>query len=145
MATKRVDLKTSMKLLSPSIIAILVLKIISVNSMVAIAQSDIPHEIDYYENLSGVYIESTFPWSQFQNLDGYFLRVSRQGLRQESLKVLNAIGVSRVFVDTSRGVIWITGIASVHTTEARMFVYYWISPSGGIPAVYDDRLPVGVV
>ena len=102
---KRVVLKTSMKLLSPSIIALLVLKIISVNSMVARAQSDIPHEIDYYENLSGVSIESTFPWSQFKNLDGYFLRVSRQGLRQESLKVLNAIGVSRVFVDPSRGVI----------------------------------------
>ena len=142
---KRVVLKTSIKLLSPSIITILLLWVISVNSRIVIAQSDLPNEIDYYESLSGVYLDSTFPWSQFKDLDGYFLRVSRQGLRQESLKVLNAIGVSRVFVDTSRGVIWITGITRVQTTEPRMFVFYWVSPSGGTPPVPDDSPHLGVV
>ncbi len=145
MATKRGVLETSIKLLGPSIITILLLWVISVNSRIEIAQSDLPKEITYYDSLSGVYLESTFPWSQFKNLDGYFLRVSRQGLRQESLKVLNVIGVSRVFVDTSRGVIWITGINRVQTTEPRMFVYYWVSPSGGSPPASDDSPIIGVV
>lgn len=144
MATKRVVLKTSIKLLSPSIITILLLWVISVNSRIIIAQSDIPNEIDY-ESLNGVYLDSTFPWSQFKDLDGYFLRVSRQGLRQESLRVLNAIGVSRVFVNTSRGVIWITGITRVQTTEPKMFVYFWVSPSGGIPPAPDNSPLIGVI
>ena len=145
MATKRVVLETSIKLLAPSIITILVLWLLSVNSITQIAKSDIPHEIDYYQSLSGVYMDSTHQWTQFKNLDGYFLRVSKQGLRKESLRVLDAIGVSRVFVDRSRGVIWITGINRVHTTEPMMFVYYWISPSGGTLPVSDDRLPVGAI
>ena len=140
---KRVVLETSIKLLGPSIITILLLWMLSVNSIVGIAQSDNPHEIDYYKSLSGVYMDSSHQWSQFKNLDGYFFRVSRQGLRKESLRVLDAIGVSRVFVDASRGVIWITGLTRVQTTEPRMFVYYWISPSGGNLPVSDDRLPVG--
>jgi hypothetical protein len=90
-------------------------------------------------------MDSTHQWTQFKNLNGYFLRVSRQGLRKESFRVLEAIGVSRAFIDPSRGVIWITGMTRVHTTEPIMFVYYWISPSGGIPPVSDDSLPVGVI
>ena len=30
-------------------------------------------------------MNSIHQWSQFKNLDGYFLRVSKQGLRKESL------------------------------------------------------------
>ena len=59
MATKRVVLETSIKLLAPSIITILVLWLLSVNSITQIAKSDIPHEIDYYNSLSGVYMDST--------------------------------------------------------------------------------------
>ena len=145
MVSKRAVIETSIKLLGPSIVTLLVLWVLSINSIVGIAQSDIPHEIDYYESLSGVYMDSSHQWTQFKNLDGYFLRVSRQGLRKESLRVLDAIGVSRVFVDTSRGVIWITGMTRVHTTEPIMFVYYWISPSGGTLPTSDDRLPVGTI
>lgn len=60
MATKRGVLEISIKLLGPSIITILLFWVISVNSRIGIAQSDLPNEIDYYESLSGVYLESPF-------------------------------------------------------------------------------------
>lgn len=142
--TNRVALKTSIKLFSPSIITLLLLGGVSVNSRIGSAQSDIPNEIDYYESISGIYLDSTFPWSEFKDLDGYFLRVSRQGLRQESFEVLKTLGVCRMFVDKSRGVMWITGFVSVQMDEPKMFVYYWISPLGRSP-LGSDSLLIGVV
>ena len=145
MATMGVALKNSIKLLSPSIIVLILLWVIAVNSRVGIARSGVPNEVDYYEGISGVHLESKFPWPDFKNLDGFFLRVSRQGLRQESLKVLDALGACRVFVDTSQGVIWMTGFSRVQMDEPMMFVYYWISPSGGDPPASDDSPLIGIV
>jgi hypothetical protein len=133
MATKRVVFWITVKLLSPSFITITLLMAISVNSRIVIAQSDFPNEIDYYEGISGVSLESAFPWPEFKNLDGYYLRVSRQGLRRQSIKVLDTLGVCRIFVDTRRGVIWMSGFTNVQMDEPRLFIYYWIAPSGGTP------------
>lgn len=145
MEVKGIALKLLIKVSSPSIVTLLFLFAISANSRLGLAQSDIPNEIIYYESVSGVNLESSFPWSDFKELDGYFLRVSRQGLRKESLKVLNTLGMCRVFVDTNRGVMWITGYVRIKINEPMMFVYYWLDPSGGSSVISGDNFPVGIV
>jgi hypothetical protein len=113
--------------------------------MIGLAKSDIPNEITFYESVSGVQLESSFLWSDFKELNGYFLRVSRQGLRKESLKVLNTLGICRVFVDPNRGVMWITGFVRIRVDEPMMFVYYWIDPSGGSQIKIGENLLIGTI
>jgi hypothetical protein len=145
METKWTVLKLSMKVFSPSIVTLVFLIAISTNSMIGLAKSDIPNEITFYENVSGMQLESSFPWPDFKELDGYFLRVSRQGLRKESFKVLNTLGICRIFVDTNRGVMWITGFMRIRIDEPTMFVYYWVDPSGGSEITIGENLKVGTI
>ena len=145
METKWTVFKLSIQVFSPSFVTLVFLIAISTNSMIGLAKADIPNEITFYEGVSGVQLESSFLWSDFKELDGYFLRVSRQGLRKESFKVLNTLGICRVFVDTNRGVMWITGFVRIKMNEPMMFVYYWVDPSGGSQISINENLIVGTI
>jgi hypothetical protein len=125
MASKKTILKIFAQLFGPSIIGVLFFTFLAINSRISISQSDIPNELGYYESVEGYYIESEYPWQDFTSLEGTFIRVSRQGLRKESLKVLNIVGVCPMFIDKGRGVMWITGFSSIQIDDPTMFVFYW--------------------
>ncbi len=145
METKWTVLKLSIQVISPSIVTLVFLIAISTNSMIVLAKSDISNEISFYETVNGMQLESSFLWSDFKELDGYFLRVSRQGLRKESFKVLNTLGICRIFVDANRGVMWITGFVRIRMDEPMMFVYYWVDPSGGSQISIGENLLIGTI
>ena len=125
MASKKVILKTLAQLFGPSIIVFLFFTFLSINSQISLSQSDIPTEIGYYEGVDGYYMESEYPWQDFMSLEGTFIQVSHQGLRRESLKVLNTVGVCTMFVDKGGGVMWLTGFSNVRMGEPTMFVFFW--------------------
>ena len=125
MASKKNVLWILAQIFGPSIIVVLFFTFLSINSQISLSQSDIPNEIGYYESVDGYNVESNYPWQDFRSLEGTFIQVSRQGLRRESLKVLNTVGVCTMFVDNGRGVMWLTGFLNVRIEEPTMFVFYW--------------------
>lgn len=143
--SRRTAILVAAQIFGPSIIGVLLLTAISVNSRIAISQNGLTNELVYYANVDGYNIESNHPWSSFRDLDGIFLRVSRQGLRQESEKVRNTLGVSWIFVDEGFGVMWTTGFASVKTEVPTMIVYYWTSSPSDSPTAPDPNPSIGTV
>ena len=118
---------------------------ISVNARIAISQGGLTNELVYHANADGYSIQFNHPGASFRDLNGIFLQVSRQGLRDESEKVLNIVGITWIFVDEGSGVMWTTGFARIRTEVPTMIVYYWTSSPGDVPTVSDSSPSGGFV
>jgi hypothetical protein len=122
----------SLKIFGPSMVGILLLGGISYLSIQARNRADLENEIIYYEGKNNYVIDSNFNWEEFKKLDGYFFRVSKQGLRKKSSLVISNHGICRMFVDHSNGVMWISGFMNIQLEEPKIFIYYWMTSPGEV-------------
>ncbi len=143
--SRRTAILVAAQIFGPSIIGVLLLTAISVDARIAISQRGLTNELVYYANADGYSIQSNHPWSSFRDLDGIFLQVSRQGLRDESEKVLNTVGITWIFVDEGSGVMWTTGFARIKTEVPTMIVYYWTTSPSDSPTTSDPNPSIGTV
>lgn len=84
----------------------------------------ISSEVNYYRKKTGYTIDESEAWSEFKKLDGVFTQVSKEQLRLEASKVIDEVGIYRIFVDRDAKTVWISGLGP---DPQERYVYWWTS------------------
>ena len=101
---------TQIKIQKPTLDVLLEEKIVTIQSELLFYQNK-GYKIYYYPN-----------WNYFKSLDGNFTEVSKERLRIESSKVMNAISHVLIFTVPLNEVFWVSGVGY---DEKERYVFYW--------------------